>query len=192
MTRFAGDRCQLCTFLCVCVTRTVRAAPDCQASKKPVHFMPKPKPAHGKQQRRPQSLGLAKFADAKTSTYDKQARRQKEQALNSKVVNKYRKLRARLEQQDGGAAPQAAQATPQQVQADRPLRSLHPVLDTCIVLKQTLGLFSAFVASGLHTDADSLLHAQSPAEDAPAVSPTQNERNAGVPCCAKCLPHLML
>lgn len=91
-----------------------------------MHFMPKPKPAHGKQQRRPQSLGLAKFADAKTSTYDKQARKQKERALNSKVVNKYRKLRARLEQQDGGAAPQPAQATPQQVQSDRPLRSLHP------------------------------------------------------------------
>mmetsp|Transcript_4944 Transcript_4944/g.14236 ORF Transcript_4944/g.14236 Transcript_4944/m.14236 type:complete len:186 (+) Transcript_4944:254-811(+) len=72
--------------------------------------MPKPSSAHGKQ-RRPHALGLAKFADAKTSTYDKQARKQKERALNSKVVNKYRKLRARLDGQAGG--PHAVQSAPQ-------------------------------------------------------------------------------
>ena len=76
--------------------------------------MPKPPPAHGKKQRRPHTLGLAKFADAKSSTYDKQARKQKERALNSKVVNKYRKLKARLEGQGGGAPPQAAHAAQQQ------------------------------------------------------------------------------
>lgn len=49
------------------------------------------------QKHRPNSLGLTQFAAAKTSTYDKQARKQKERALNSKIVNKYRKLKARLE-----------------------------------------------------------------------------------------------
>lgn len=50
------------------------------------------------------SLGaLSGFASAKTSTYDKAARKQKERALNSKVVNKYRKVKARL-QTPGGKA----------------------------------------------------------------------------------------
>ena len=36
------------------------------------------------------------FAHAKTSTYDKQRRKEKEFALNAKKVNKYRKLKQRL------------------------------------------------------------------------------------------------
>lgn len=39
---------------------------------------------------------LERFAHAKTSTYDKQRRKEKEFALNAKKVNKYRKLKQRL------------------------------------------------------------------------------------------------
>ena len=39
---------------------------------------------------------LERFANAKTSTYDKQRRKEKEFALNAKKVNKYRKLKQRL------------------------------------------------------------------------------------------------
>lgn len=61
--------------------------------------------SHGKGGRpRPSLNALSGFASAKASTYDKQARKRKERALNSKVVNKYRKLKARL-QASGGAVP---------------------------------------------------------------------------------------
>lgn len=59
---------------------------------------------------KPSLSALSGFASAKTSTYDKQARKRKERALNSKVVNKYRKLKARL-QATGGPVPQS-DATP--------------------------------------------------------------------------------
>lgn len=59
---------------------------------------------------RPSALGLTQFADAKRSTYDKQARKQKERNLNSKVVNKYRKLKARLT--DGSEAGQSEPSRP--------------------------------------------------------------------------------
>ncbi len=69
--------------------------------------MPKPTScggAHLKGGRpKPSLIALSGFASAKASTYDKQARKQKERALNSKVVNKYRKLKARL-QAPGGKA----------------------------------------------------------------------------------------
>ena len=56
---------------------------------------------HHSDKLRPRTLGIAKFAEAKASTYDKQSRKDKVVALNSKVVNKYRKLKARLEGVDG-------------------------------------------------------------------------------------------
>ena len=43
-------------------------------------------------------LSLERFAHAKTSTYDKKHRKEKEFALNAKKVNKYRKLKQRLAQ----------------------------------------------------------------------------------------------
>ena len=41
-------------------------------------------------------LSLERFAKAKQSGYDKKAKKAKEQALNAKKVNKYRKLKQRL------------------------------------------------------------------------------------------------
>ena len=43
------------------------------------------------------SLPLAKFVSAKASSYDKKEQREKTTALNAGKVNKYRKLKARLE-----------------------------------------------------------------------------------------------
>lgn len=64
--------------------------------------MPKATP---RARERPSGLSLAKFASAKATTYDKQAQKLKKQALNSKVVNKYRKLKSRLQNSNPAAAP---------------------------------------------------------------------------------------
>ena len=54
-------------------------------------------------------LGLQKFAAAKKSTYDKRAVQAKEQALNAKKVNKYRKLLKKLGgAENGESTPVAA------------------------------------------------------------------------------------
>jgi hypothetical protein len=59
--------------------------------------------------RKPSLAALSSFASAKASTYDKQGRKRKERALNSKVVNKYRKLKARLSA-TGAAVPLSSTA----------------------------------------------------------------------------------
>ena len=50
-----------------------------------------------KRKRVNQALSLERFASAKRSGYDKQRRVQREFALNAKKVNKYRKLKKRLQ-----------------------------------------------------------------------------------------------
>lgn len=62
---------------------------------------------------KPSLSALSGFASAKASTYDKQARKRKERDLNSKIVNKYRKLKARL-QGAGSGAPLLNAPAPQQ------------------------------------------------------------------------------
>lgn len=57
---------------------------------------------------KPSLAALSGFASAKASTYDKQERKRKERALNSKVVNKYRKLKARLHATDAAILPSTA------------------------------------------------------------------------------------
>ena len=75
---------------------------------------------HGKGGRaKPSLAALSGFASAKASTYDKQERKRKERALNSKVVNKYRKLKARLHASDAAILPSTA-AVEQQSTAAAP------------------------------------------------------------------------
>lgn len=56
----------------------------------------KPNLQKGRQRGAAGLSALERFATAKTSTYDKQRRKEKEFALNAKKVNKYRKLKQRL------------------------------------------------------------------------------------------------
>ncbi|GAB4822522.1 hypothetical protein N2152v2_009568 [Parachlorella kessleri] len=58
-------------------------------------------PTGGRPQHKPRKLGagisIEKFAKAKSSGYDKRAIQEKERALNAKKVNKYKKLKQRLQ-----------------------------------------------------------------------------------------------
>lgn len=61
----------------------------------------------GKAQSRQDGLSLSKFAGAKKSKYNKQARLEKKAALNNKWVNQYRKIRGRYFENQ-----QSSQSTP--------------------------------------------------------------------------------
>lgn len=89
---------------------------------------------------KPSLAALSSFASAKASTYDKQERKRKERALNSKVVNKYRKLKARLHATDGAVLPSTAAVEQQPAteavgQASRQ-PSVHPQLQRAQQLNQ--------------------------------------------------------
>ena len=56
-------------------------------------------------------LGLQKFAAAKKSTYDKRVVQAKQQALNAKKVNKYRKLLKKLGGAENGEPTPAEEAS---------------------------------------------------------------------------------
>ena len=55
--------------------------------------------------KRDMPLPISKFAGAKASTYDKRVIKQKQAALNAAKINKYRKLKAKLNA-DAPSAPQ--------------------------------------------------------------------------------------
>ena len=58
-----------------------------------------------------QGLTLERFAAAKSSGYNKRERKEKQSALDAKKVNKYRKLKRKLQQQ--GTLPGVSQVSPQ-------------------------------------------------------------------------------
>ena len=68
---------------------------------------PAPKGHKGKGSKGSKSLSLERFAAAKSSGYNKLEKREKQLALNAGKINKYRKLKRKLQQKS--ALPEAAQ-----------------------------------------------------------------------------------
>lgn len=60
-----------------------------------------------KSRKHPKGLTLERFAAAKSSGYNKRDKKEKQFALDARKVNKYRKLKQKLQQQ--GLLPEASQ-----------------------------------------------------------------------------------